>query len=245
MGEHIGNGIRSADRPSCTTADLSSHTAELPSYPGDMNRVGGHADASAPGAPGAPGAPAIGGPAFRPVTRRAHALGTALLLLCTAAFCVPLWGEIRARLHLRLPDAPEGALGIGTAIGWSTATLANLVTVGVLGVLFGVLGALALRHRTTGATPDDFTGARRAYTAAWGGYVLAKLTGQGILALFGSARLAAAVPSLTSADAGLALLFAALVGAGRMLLGATWARALSVAGGLTALYTATFLLLPA
>ncbi|GGU31489.1 hypothetical protein [Streptomyces violascens] len=216
MGEHIGR---------------TPGGAQLPAYNSDF----GGAAAMLSDA---------GGPSDRLPTRRAHALGIALLLLCTAAFCVPLWGEIRARLQVRLPDAPNGAVGIGTAIGWSTATLANLVTIGVLGVLFGVLGALALRWRTPGRATFDFTGARRTFTLAWGLYVLAKLAGQGILAFFEGAQLADAVPALMRPDAWLALLFGALLWAARALAGATWPRALATAGILTVLYAGTLVLLP-
>ncbi|MFC4955473.1 hypothetical protein ACFPFX_04085 [Streptomyces mauvecolor] len=216
MGEHIGR---------------TPEAARLPVYVGDFGR-----------APAMPSA--AGGPSDRLPTRRAHALGIALLLLCTAVFCVPLWDEIRARLQVRLPDAPDGAVGIGTAIGWSTATLANLVTIGVLGVLFGVLGALALRWRTPDPATFDFTGVRRTFTLAWGLYVLAKLAGQGILAFFGRAQLADAVPALTRTDAWLPLLFGALLWAARALAGAAWPRALATAGALTVLYAGTLLLLP-
>ncbi|WP_438292980.1 hypothetical protein [Streptomyces sp. HUAS TT7] len=216
MVEHIGR---------------TAGVAQLPSYASELQQ-------------GSAAPPTAGGPTGRLPTRRAHALGVALLLLCTAAFCIPLWDEIRARLQVRLPDAPDGAVGIGTAIGWSTATLANLVTIGVLGVLFGVLGALALRWRTPDPATFDFTGVRRTFTIAWGLYVLAKLAGQGILAAFGWAQLATAVPALTRPDGWLPLLFGALLWAARSFAGAAWPRALAMAGALTALYTGTLLLLP-
>ncbi|MEE1752708.1 hypothetical protein [Streptomyces sp. SP18CS02] len=176
-------------------------------------------------------------------SRRGHALAVSAVLLCTAAASLPLWDKIRNEIAVRLPDAPDGAVDIGAAIGWSTALLANLATVGVLAAVFGVTGAAAARWAAPGS---DFTRARRAFTVAWLGFVLTKLIGTALVApLFGWVDAADAVPTLTRFDGWIGLLAAALLGTGRAVVRAPWPRAAAVATGLSALYAGTLLLLPA
>ncbi|MFF8599086.1 hypothetical protein ACF065_15340 [Streptomyces sp. NPDC015232] len=207
----------------------------LPSYRGD--------DATAPGLGTRGGAARLPG-------RRLHALGACALVLATLGFGVPLWGEIRERVLDRVGPVSDGAIGIGTGIAWTTSALANIVTLGVLGVLVGVLGALAVRHlplppngerrpRPTAA----FTDLRRAFTLGWIGFVLAKLTGWTLTRLLTGGSTAWAVPSVTHLDAWLPLLPCALLLTGRAV-GASWPRAATVAVGITALYALALGLLP-
>ncbi|MFE5485304.1 hypothetical protein [Streptomyces sp. NPDC056527] len=174
-------------------------------------------------------------------TRRGHALGIIVLLFATALFSWPLHAEIRAQVETRLPDAPEGALGIGAAVGWSTATLANIATVGVLAVLFGVLGALGMKWA---APSEEFTAQRRTFTLAWALFVLVKLVGWTLLAPLLGGEAAQAVPSLTRIDWALPLLFGALLWAARAAGRAPWPRACAVACAVTGLYVGSLLALP-
>ncbi|MFI9001686.1 hypothetical protein [Streptomyces sp. NPDC053541] len=215
----------------------------LPGYRGD--------DDTAPGL-------GTGGGAARLPGRRLHALGVCALVLATLGFGVPLWGEIRERVLDRVGPVSDGAVGIGTGIAWTTSALANIVTLGVLGVLVGVLGALAVRHlplplplplspsRNGERRPRptaEFTELRRAFTLGWIGFVLAKLTGWTLARLVTGGSTAWAVPSVTQLDAWLPLLPCALLLTGRAI-GASWPRAATVAVGITALYALALGLLP-
>ncbi|MCP3819416.1 hypothetical protein NLX86_15265 [Streptomyces sp. A3M-1-3] len=220
MGEHIVGRSRGGS---------------LPAYEADTKRPAEVSSADA-------GTRSRGFPPMR-VNRRGHALGITALLLCTAAASLPLWSRIRSQIQVRLPEAPEGAVEIGTAIGWSTAALANMATVGVLGVILGVVGALVVRWT---APTSDFTRARRTFTVAWVAFVLVKLAGWSlVMPLLLRGEAADAVPALTRPDPWLLVLFAALLGAGRSVADVAWPRAVAVAASLTALYAGTLLLLPA
>ncbi|MFF2214908.1 hypothetical protein [Streptomyces antibioticus] len=184
--------------------------------------------------------------------RRVHALGVCALVAATLGFGVPLWGEIRERVLDRVAPMSDGAIGIGTGIAWSTSALANIVTLGVLGALVGVLGALAVRHlplpgeglgtRRPGSA-GEFTGLRRAFTLGWIAFVLVKLTGWTLARLATGGSTAWAVPSVTHLDLWLPLLPCALLLTGRAV-GASWPRAAAVAGGITALYAIALGTLP-
>ncbi|MGA4841574.1 hypothetical protein [Streptomyces sp. G45] len=180
--------------------------------------------------------------------RRGRALGIVALVLGTVAFSVPLWGEIRERVVERVDDAPEGAIGIGTAIAWCTSVLSNIVTLGVLAAVVGVLGALAARHLPLPAAWGtdrfaDFTTLRRAFTLGWIAFVLAKLACWSVAHLVTGGSMARAVPSVTHFDGWLPLLPCALLLAGRAA-GAAWVRAAAVAASVTAVYAMTLALLP-
>ncbi|MBB5106469.1 hypothetical protein [Streptomyces spectabilis] len=217
-------------------------TAGLPAYEDD-----------APGAPDAPGTPEApdGGAGFgqRLVTRRGHALGVSALVVATAAFSVPLWGEIHDRVVERLDTASEGAVGIGTSIAWCTSLLANVLTLGLLGVLVGALGAVATRHLplpgalNTATEPGDFTRPRRAFTLGWVAFVLAKLTVWTAAGLALGHDVSRAVPTVTHLDAYLPLLPCALLLAARAA-GSAWPRAAATAAAVTAVYATALWLLP-
>lgn len=209
----------------------------LPAYRGD----GADEPATAEGAP----------PARLP-SRRAHALGVCALAVATLCFGVPLWGEIRERVLERVGPVSDGAIGIGTGIAWTTSALANIVTLGVLGVLVGVLGALAVRHLPLPATlPGErrplptgtFTDLRRAFTLGWIAFVLVKLAAWTLARLATGGSTAWAVPSVTHLDAWLPLLPCALLLTGRAV-GASWPRAAAVAAGITGLYVIALWALP-
>ncbi|XIE79400.1 hypothetical protein AB6O49_17970 [Streptomyces sp. SBR177] len=215
----------------------------LPGYRGD--------DATAPGLGTGTGTGTARFPG-----RRLHALGVCALVLATLGFGVPLWGEIRERVLDRVGPVSDGAVGIGTGIAWTTSALANIVTLGVLGVLVGVLGALAVRHlplpvslspsRNGERRPRptaEFTELRRAFTLGWIGFVLAKLTGWTLARLVTGGSTAWAVPSVTHLDAWLPLLPCALLLTGRAV-GASWPCAATAAVGVTALYALALGLLP-
>ncbi|MFI8927953.1 hypothetical protein ACIG3E_09800 [Streptomyces sp. NPDC053474] len=202
----------------------------------------------APGATPAP--PAARGPfGQRLLTRRGHALGVSALVVATAAFSVPLWGEIHDKVVERVDSASEGAIGIGTSIAWCTSLLANVLTLGLLGVLVGALGAVATRHLPPpGALPTadesgDFTRLRRAFTLGWVAFVLAKLTVWTVAGLALGHDVSRAVPTVTHLDAWLPLLPCALLLAGRAT-GAAWPRAAAVAAAVTAVYATALGLLP-
>ncbi|MEU8621064.1 hypothetical protein [Streptomyces sp. NPDC048623] len=242
-----------APPPENGAGGLSGSAAGLPAYRGE--------DATAPASTPTPTPTTDGFPAARLPGRRAHALGVCALVVATLGFGVPLWGEIRARVHDRVGDVSDGAIGIGTGIAWSTSALANIVTLGVLGALMGVLGTLALRHlplrlllpgerqpRQPGGFTDfttftDFTALRRAYTLGWIAFVLAKLVCWSLARLVTGGSLAWAVPSVTHLDAWLPLLSCALLLTGRAV-GASWPRAAAVAAVLTTLYATALWSLP-
>ncbi|MGH4032831.1 hypothetical protein ACQB60_28295 [Actinomycetota bacterium Odt1-20B] len=192
-----------------------------------------------------------GGRAARLLGRRGHALGVGALVAATVGFGVPLWSELRARVLERVEDAPDGAIGIGTAVAWCTSVLANIVTLGVLGFALGALGAVALRLRFGGdggpapeaAGSGGFTRVRRAFTLGWIAFVLAKLTGWTLVRLALGDGISRAVPSVTLLDGWLVLLPCALAAAGRIA-GAGWPRAAAAAAGVTAVYATALLLLP-
>ncbi|RSS32581.1 hypothetical protein EF906_33640 [Streptomyces sp. WAC08241] len=159
-----------------------------------------------------------------------------------------MWDEIRTRVLERVDHAPDGAIGIGTGIAWTTTALANVVTLGVLGVLVGVLGAIGLRHLPLPGDrkpllPADFTTLRRAYTLGWIAFVLAKLTCWTLFRLAADESTAWAVPSVTHLDAWLPLLPCALLLTGRAA-GAALPRAAAVAAGVTVLYATALWSLP-
>ncbi|GLW50550.1 hypothetical protein Stsp02_62110 [Streptomyces sp. NBRC 14336] len=211
----------------------SAHGAGLPAYLGD--------ETGEVGEPAAPKATRLPG-------RRAHALGVCALVLATLGFGIPLSGEIRERVRDRVGPVSDGAIDIGTAIAWCTTALANIVTLGVLGVLVGVLGALALRHLPLPGErrprfPGEFTDLRRAFTLGWIAFVLTKLTGWTLARLATGGSTAWAVPSVTHLDAWLPLLPCALLLTGRVV-GASWPRAAAVAAGITALYATALWSLP-
>ncbi|MCX5071196.1 hypothetical protein OHA84_35425 [Streptomyces sp. NBC_00513] len=156
---------------------------------------------------------------------------------------LPLQDRIRDEIAVRIPDASDGALDIGAAIGWTTALLANLATVGVLAAVFGVAGAVTMRWAAPPAG-RDFTRARRAFSLAWLGFVFSKLLATALgTPMLGWGDAADAVPALTRLDVWTCLLAAALFVAGRAV-GTPRPRAVGVAAALTALYTGTLLLLP-
>ncbi|HET6357592.1 hypothetical protein [Streptomyces sp.] len=220
MGEHIVAGSRGGS---------------LPTYETDTKRP--LVVSSADGRTGFRGFPP------RLVDRRGHALSIAIVLLGTVAASLPLWSRIRAQIGVRLPEAPEGSVEIGTAIGWGTAVLANMATVGVLGVLLGVVGALAVRWV---APRSDFTRVRRTFTFAWVVFVLVKLAGWClVMPPLSWGEAADAVPALTRVDAWLVVLFTALLWAARSVPDVAWPRAVVIAASITALYSSTLLLLPA
>ncbi|GHG93293.1 hypothetical protein [Streptomyces lanatus] len=183
-------------------------------------------------------------------SRRGHAFGIAVLVLATAAFSVPLWDVIRAQVEERVGGAPDGAIGVGAAIAWCTGLLANVLTLGLLGVLVGALGAVAARHlplpgsavRPT-ARPDDFTRVRRAFTLGWAAFVLAKLIAWTVAGLALGRDVARAVPAVTHLDGWLLLLPAVLLCAGRAV-GYAWPRAAAVAVAVTAAYATALWLTP-
>ncbi|WP_172387492.1 hypothetical protein [Streptomyces sp. MNP-20] len=202
----------------------------------------------APGAAPAP-PPARGSFGRRLLTRRGHALGVSALVVATAGFSVPLWGEIHDQVVERVDSASEGAIGIGTSIAWCTSLLANVLTLGLLGVLVGALGAVAARHLPLPGTPriadgsGDFTRLRRAFTLGWVAFVLAKLTAWTVAGLALGHDVSRAVPTVTHLDAWLPLLPCALLLAGRAA-GAAWPRAAAVAAAVTAGYATALGLLP-
>ncbi|MEI5103277.1 hypothetical protein RB200_38055 [Streptomyces sp. PmtG] len=233
-----------------TGTTRATGTAGLPAYEdGALDTL------ETPDAPGTPGDGAAAGPgAFGQglLTRRGHALGVSALVVATAGFSVPLWGEIRDRVTERLDSASEGAIGIGASIAWCTSLLANVLTLGLLGVLVGALGAVATRHLPLpGAAGNagnagnaaDFTRVRRAFTLGWVAFVLAKLTAWTAAGLALGHGVARAVPTVTHLDGWLLLLPCALLLAGRAA-GSAWPRAAAVAAAVTAAYATALWLLP-
>ncbi|MFD9907204.1 hypothetical protein [Streptomyces sp. NPDC059063] len=217
------------------TAGATGTASGLPAYQSEES------DATAPAADAA-------GPGARLLGRRGRALGVVALVLATIGFSVPLWGEIRERVVDRVDDAPDGAIGIGTAIAWCTSVLSNIVTLGVLAAVVGVLGAVAARHLPLPAAWGtdrfaDFTALRRAFVLGWIAFVLAKLTCWSLGRIALGESMSRAVPSVTHLDAWLPLLPCALLLAGRAA-GTTWARAACVAAAVTAVYATALGLLP-
>ncbi|SBT90106.1 hypothetical protein GA0115233_101558 [Streptomyces sp. DI166] len=217
-------------------AERAARASGLPAYRADEP-----AESAEPAATG-------GSPAGRLPGRRLHALGVCALVLATLGFGIPLGGEIRARVKERVGPVSDGAIDVGTGIAWSTTALANIVTLGVLGVLVGVLGAIGLRHlplpgERQPRLPGDFTALRRAFTLGWIAFVLTKLTCWTLTRLATGGSTAWAVPSVTHLDAWLPLLPCTLLVTGRVI-GASRPRAAAVAAGITTLYATALWSLP-
>ncbi|WP_030687443.1 hypothetical protein [Streptomyces sp. NRRL B-1347] len=229
-----------------TSTTRTTGAAGLPAYGDDAPDGLGAAAAPASGAR-AGSAPGSFGQGL--LTRRGHALGVSALIVATAGFSVPLWGEIHDKVVERVDTASEGAIGIGTSIAWCTSLLANVLTLGLLGVLVGALGAVATRHLplpgdVQGAGgADDFTRLRRAFTLGWAAFVLAKLTAWTAAGLALGHDVSRAVPTVTHLDAWLPLLPCALLLAARAA-GSAWPRAAATAAAVTAAYATALWLLP-